>query len=344
MKAMVLTGLDRIELIDKPVPEIERPEDVLVRVRSVGICGSDIHYYKEGNIGSQVVAYPWTIGHEGGGVIERVGSAVTRLKPGDRVAIDPAMPCYRCDQCRQGRSHTCLDLRFLGCPGQSEGCLSEYIVMPERSCHPIAEGLTLDHAALSEPLTIGLYAVELARMPAGATIGILGSGPIGISVLLPALALGAERVFMTDKIDARLAIATDMGAHWTGNPDQSDIVAGIRAEEPGGLDVVFECCGQQEAVDEAVRLLRPGGKLMIVGIPSFSRWSFDVDDLRRKEICVQNVRRQNDRVDEALRMLADGQLVPDRMQTHNFEFDQLREAFEMVAGYQDGVMKAMIHL
>jgi len=344
MRAMALTGLNRIELVEKPVPEIERPGDVLIRMKSVGICGSDIHYYEEGRIGSQIVAYPYTIGHEGGGVVERVGPSVTRVAPGDRVAIDPSMPCYQCDQCRAGRPHTCLDLKFLGCPGQAEGCLSEYVVMPEKSCYRIPDDLTLDHAALSEPLTIGLYAVRLARMSPGAAIGILGSGPIGISVLLPASVLGAKSIFMTDKIDARLALATRMGADWTGNPDHSDVVTDILERAPGGLDIVFECCGKQEAVDQAVRLLRPGGKLMIIGIPSFSRWSFDVDDLRRKEICVQNVRRQNDTVVDTLKMLASGQMTPDGMQTHTFELDQVCEAFELVAGYKDGVMKAMIHL
>jgi threonine dehydrogenase-like Zn-dependent dehydrogenase len=148
---------------------------------------------------------------------------------------------------------------------------------------------------------------------------------------------------MTDRIDARLKIASAMGAHWTGNPDNEDIVSEILCREPGQLDAVFECCGKQEAVDQAIRLLKPGGKLMIVGIPSFSKWSFDVDVMRRKEINIQNVRRQNEAVETTLEMIADGRLKPDPMQTHNFSFDQTKEAFDMVAGYRDGVMKAMIH-
>lgn len=343
MKAMVLTGLNRMEMMNMPEPRILKPEEVLVRMKSVGICGSDIHYYTEGKIGSQVVQYPFIVGHEGAGIIEETGSSVTRVKLGDHVAIDPAMPCFTCDQCVSGRYHTCRKLRFLGCPGQAEGCLSEFIVMPETSCFRINDNITLDQAALSEPLAIGVYAAGLYGSLQGAKVGILGSGPIGISVLLPALAYGASRVFMTDKIDARLKIASKMGASWTGNPDKENIISEILCHEPGQLDAVFECCGKQEAIDQAISLLKPGGKLLIIGIPSFSHWSFDVDTIRRKEILIQNVRRQNESVERTLEMISDGRIKPDSMQTHNFSFDETASAFDMVAGYRDGVMKAMIH-
>lgn len=344
MKSMVLAGPGRIEITDRPVPAITNPDEVLIRMRSVGVCGSDIHYFKTGRIGSQVVRYPFTLGHEGAGVVEKTGISVTSLRPGNRVAIDPAMSCHRCDQCRAGRPHTCRNLKFLGCPGQAEGCMSEYIVIPTSSCYVLPDNMTLDQAALSEPLSVGLYAVRCAGDMTGKSLAILGSGPIGISILLAAVASGARNVCMTDKIDERLAIASEMGASWTGNVKRVDIVAEILEKNPDGPDVVFECCGQQEAIDQAVQLLKPGGRLMIVGIPEFDRWSFEADSLRRKEICLQNVRRQNDTVADTLKMISSGLIKPDRMQTHSFSLDEVAEAFEMVAGYRDGVMKAMIHL
>jgi len=343
MKAMVLTGLNQLEIIEKENPVIQNPEDVLIKVMSVGVCGSDIHYYTEGRIGSQVVQYPFTVGHEGAGIIEQVGTAVKILKKGDRVAIDPAMPCYHCGQCNSGRYHTCLNLKFLGCPGQAEGCLSEYIVMPYTSCFLLDNNITMDEAALSEPLAIGVYATKLAGSLIGLNIGILGSGPIGISVLLPAVHFGAAKVYMTDKIDERLNIASELGAFWTGNPDKQDIVKEISTVEPLQLDMVFECCGKQEAVDQAVQLLKPGGKIIIIGIPSFSRWSFDVDSLRRKEIDIQHVRRQNESVETTLNLISKKLILPGRMQTHTFPFEHIKTAFDMVAGHKDGVMKAMIH-
>jgi L-iditol 2-dehydrogenase len=342
MKAMVLTGIRQLEITNKPDPVLTRPDQVLLKMASVGICGSDIHYYTDGRIGSQVVQYPFTVGHEGAGIVEETGSLVTKVKPGDRVAIDPAMPCFNCDQCKSGRFHTCRNLKFLGCPGQAEGCLSEYIVMPEASCYPVQDNITLDQAALSEPLAIGVYATGFSA-PKASKIGILGSGPIGISVLLPAMAAGAAKIYMTDRIDARLNIASEMGAHWTGNPDKINIVSEITRQEPLLLDTVFECCGKQEAVDQAIQLLKPGGKLVIIGIPSFSRWSFDVDALRRKEIDIQHVRRQNESVTKTLKMISDGTIQPDKMQTHTMAFNRIDEAFKLVASYHDGVMKAMIH-
>ncbi|HEX2948512.1 MAG TPA: alcohol dehydrogenase catalytic domain-containing protein [Armatimonadota bacterium] len=342
MKAMKLTGIRQMEMVDVPMPTIQHDTDVLIHVTTVGVCGSDIHYYVDGKIGSQVVQYPFTVGHEGAGIVTAVGSAVTHVKPGDRIAIEPAMPCFTCDQCRAGRHHTCRHLRFLGCPGQAEGCLSEYIVMPETSCYPIPDSMSFDEAAISEPLTIGVYAVKSSIPLAGATVGILGAGPIGLSVLLPAKAQGAQKVMMTDKIDRRLQVAQAAGADWVGNPLSTDVVSDITRIEPQQLDVVFECCGDQAALDQAIELLKPGGKLMIVGIPSVDRVSFSIDRLRRKEICVQNVRRQNHCVQPALDMIARHDFDVMVMATHRFSFADTKEAFDLVAEYRDGVVKALI--
>lgn len=331
-----------MEMKEVPAPLLQNDREVRIRLKTLGVCGSDIHYYVSGKIGSQVVEYPFTVGHECAGIVEAVGPGVTRVKPGDRIAIEPAMPCWECDQCRAGRPHTCRNLRFLGCPGQAEGSLSEYLVMPETSCYKIPDGMSYDEAAISEPLAIGLYAVRQSVPMKGARVGILGFGPIGMSVFLSARAMGATEIYVTDKIEERLAIARESGARLTANPDQQDVVVEITSKAPERLDVVFECCGQQDAMDNAVDLLAPGGKLMIIGIPEFDRWSIPVDDSRRKELCIQHVRRQNEAVQPALDMMADGKISVSKMVTHRFPFEHSREAFELVAGYHDGVMKAMI--
>ncbi len=342
MKAMALTGIRQMEMIELPVPEIIHDNDVLIQMKVVGVCGSDVHYYTRGKIGSQVVQYPFPVGHEGAGEVIKVGPAVTSVKPGDRIAIEPAMPCGKCDQCKVGRPHTCRKLRFLGCPGQAYGCLSEYIVMPEDSCFKIADTLSYTDAAISEPLAIGLYAVNQSIPLKGATIGILGFGPIGMSVLLSAKAKGGEQFYVTDLVPERLQIAKDCGAVWTGNPANGDVVGQIKAKEPLLLDVVFECCGKQEAIDQAVELLKPGGKLMVIGIPEFDRWSFNVDQMRHKEICIQNVRRQNHTVEETLELMEEKKIDVSKMATHRFPFATTKEAFDLVTDYRDGVMKAMI--
>lgn len=342
MKAMMLTGIKEMEMKEVPKPMIENDTDVLIKMKTIGVCGSDVHYYTTGKIGSQVVKYPFPVGHEGAGEVAEVGKGVTRVKPGDRIAIEPAMPCFECDQCLEGRIHTCRNLRFLGCPGQAEGCLSEYIVMPETSCIPISDKLSYDQGAISEPLAIGVYAVQQSVPMNGKKVGVLGFGPIGMSVLLPALARGAEKVYVTDKIPERLDLARKAGAEWAGNPEKDDVVGEIIGKEPQMLDVVFECCGQQDAIENAVDLLKPGGKLMIIGIPEFDHWSFPVDKLRHKEITITNVRRQVDCVEPSLEMMENGTIDVSLMPTHRYKFEDTKEAFDLVTEYKDGVMKAMI--
>ena len=345
MKAMMLTGIRKMEMKNIPAPEIKNPNDVLIRMKIVGVCGSDVHYYTQGKIGSQVVEYPFTVGHEGAGIVEEVGSAVTKVKPGDRIAVEPAMSCWECDQCKAGRPHTCRKLRFLGCPKQADGCLSEYIVMPEECCFKMRKSMSFEESAISEPLAIGVYAVSRSIPMKGAKIAILGAGPIGLSVLLPAMAQGAEKVYMTDKIDRRIQLAEKMGAAWTGNPEKADIVKEIANREPLLVDVVFECCGQQEALEQAVALVKPGGKIMLIGIPpSMKYWSLNVDFSRRKEICIQNVRRQNHSVQPALDMIDNKLFDVNKMVTHRFKFKDTKEAFDLVADYRDGVVKAMIEI
>lgn len=338
----MLTGIRKMEMMEVPDPVITNPGDVKIRMSVVGICGSDIHYFTRGRIGSQVVSYPFTVGHEGAGIVEETGSAVTRIKPGDAIAIEPSLPCHVCDQCLAGRPHTCRKIRFLGCPGQAEGCLSEYIIMPQESCFPLPKELNADHGSLSEPLSIGLYSVKKAGEISKSSIGILGFGPIGMSVLLSSRAYSVNNVYVTDKIDARLAIAGREGVTYTGNPLKEDIVKGILQKEPLGLDTVFECCGDQEALDQAVTLLKPGGNLIVIGIPECEKWSVGVDATRRKEISILFVRREVDCVEPVLEMMKNGKINVSNMVTHRFPFSGTKEAFNLVAGYEDGVMKAMI--
>jgi len=338
----MLTGIREMEIREVPDPVLKNPNDVKIRLLVLGICGSDIHYYTSGKIGSQVVKYPFTVGHECAGEVIEAGPAVTRVRKSDIIAVEPAMWCGKCDQCLSGRHHTCRTLKFLGCPGQAEGALSDYIVMPEESCYPLPGTLTPDHGAISEPLAIGVYAVKKAGEIKGTRIGILGFGPIGMSVLLGAKTQGAGEIYVTDKIDGRLAIASKEKATWTGNPMKENIAEIIRQKEPLGLDIVFECCGQQETVDQAVDILKPGGRLIVVGIPEFNRWTLSVDDTRRREISVQFIRRQVGCVEDSLDMMNNGKINVGNMVTHRFPFENTKEAFDLVAGYQDGVMKAMI--
>jgi len=344
MKAMMLTGLRNFRMEEMPAPLISAETDVLLRVESIGVCGSDIHYYTHGNIGSQIVEYPFLVGHELSATVLNIGAAVRRVQPGDRVTVDPAVSCGVCDQCLAGRSHTCRQLKFLGCPGQMQGCLCEYIVMPEKCCFPVDDAVSFDLAALFEPFTIGCYANLLAGSLTDKRIAILGAGPIGLSVLLAAMPQKPSAVYVTDPLPWRREKARKLGADWAGDPYVADAPTKIEELEPLLLDVVFECCGKQEALDDAVKMLRPGGKLMLIGIPTVDRVSFTIDVMRRREICIQNVRRQNDCVEHAIALAQRDDVPLQSLITHKFPFADTAKAFDLVAQYGDNVIKAMIQM
>lgn len=343
MKAAFLTAPREMEIRELPSPKLANPNDVLLRIDRVGVCGSDIHYYTTGRIGSAVVKYPFIMGHECAGTILETGSAVRKLQVRQRVAIDPLVSCGECDQCRQGRMHTCRNQRFLGLPGQLPGALVEYLVLPGECCYPIPDSMTSDQAVVVEPLSIGLYAQRMSHLEQGAKVAILGSGPIGLCTLLACRAAAHCTTYVTDLIDDRLKLAVRCGATWVGNPEKIDVVKTIRESEPQGVDYVFECAGKQETANQAIELLKPGGTLLIVGIPEFDRISFPIHTLRRKEITIKNVRRQNQCIADAVDLVARGSINIDPLITHHFPFDEAKAALDLVAAYRDGVIKALIH-
>ena len=341
MKAAFLTGIKALEIRETPEPQLQRGDEALLRVAKVGVCGSDLHYYNQGCIGNQVVQFPFIIGHECAAVVEEIGKNAIHLKRGDAVAVDPAVSCGVCQQCRVGRPHTCLNLQFLGCPGQKPGCLAEYIVMPIRNCTKLPEGVSLEQGTLAEPLSIGVYALDFLQGTSPQAIGVLGSGPIGLSAVLAAKAAGVPSIFVTDKIKTRTRASLAAGARWAGNPEQTDIVGEIFVQSKG-LDAVLECCGDPAALDQAVELLKPGGRLLILGIPEIETLAFNAHTLRRKELCIQNVRRQNNCTSRALRLISEKKVDVDFMATHSFPLEAIQQAFELVSNYGDGVIKAMI--
>ncbi|MBI4164508.1 MAG: alcohol dehydrogenase catalytic domain-containing protein [Acidobacteria bacterium] len=344
MKAAFLTGLRTLEVRETLEPQLRGPRDVLLRVGAVGVCGSDIHYYKTGRIGPATVEFPHIVGHECAGTVIATGPESRRFTPGQRVAIDPLVTCGECDQCRQHRSHTCRNQRFLGVPGQLGGSLVEYLVMPEESCYAIPDSMTLEQAVVIEPLSIGLYAQRMSQLEPGARLAILGAGPMGLCTLLACRAAADCTAYVTDLLQERLQLATQLGANWTGSPRAADVVKATRAAEPLGVDFVFECAGEQETVEQGVELLKPGGTLLIVGIPEQDRISFPIHTLRRKELTIKNVRRQNDCIADAIGMVAAGRVNIDPLMTHRFSLAESQAAFDLVAGYRDGVIKALIHV
>lgn len=344
MKAAYLTGLRKMEIRPTEAPRLPGSGEVLLQINVVGVCGSDIHYYTQGRIGPQVVVFPQILGHEFAATVLEAGAGVTSLRAGQRVAVDPLVACGECDQCRAGRKHTCRNQKFVGNPGQLQGALVEYLTMPAACCVPVPDSLTDDQAALVEPLSIGVYAVQLANLAPGSRVGVVGSGPIGLCALLTLCAAGPSTVYVTDLLDERLAVARACGAAWTGNPRHADVVAAIHRLEPLGLDAVFECAGEQDALDQSIELLKPGGTLLVVGIPEVDRVSFNINLLRRNELRILNVRRQNECVEQAVELIATGRVDVAPLITHHFSLEDAAHAFDLVSTRSGGVVKAIIRV
>ncbi len=344
MKAAELTGLKQFDISDKSKPTITRDTDILVKINRVGVCGSDIHYFSEGKIGDQIIDFPFIVGHEAMGTIEQIGSKVKGMKVGQRIAIEPSVSCMECDQCKSGRYHTCRNNLFLGCPGQLEGALQDYIILNPSNCIPVSEHVSDDEAVLAEPLSIGLYSVKRSGIQKGQTAAILGFGPIGHSVFLCLKAQGIIPKLVTEKLNYRKKIAEKEGAVLTTNTNDPSYQDLIKQYEKEGIDIAYECCGEQEAIEDAIRILNPGGKLVIVGIPEALKISIPIHTLRRKEIDIINIRRQLNCVEEVIELMENKKIDVSNMVTHQFKLNETQKAFDMVANYQNGVMKAMINI
>ncbi|MBM4018817.1 MAG: NAD(P)-dependent alcohol dehydrogenase [Planctomycetes bacterium] len=341
MKALVLHGIRdlRVEEVRKPRPG---PGQVLVRVRAVGLCGSDVHYYTHGRIGEQVVREPMIVGHEGAGEVAALGPGVEGLTVGRRVAIEPAISCGRCEYCVTGRPNLCPTVRFCSTP-PNDGLMCEFAVIERHQCVPIPDALSWDEAAMLEPLQVGVHAGNLAGVRPGDTAAVVGAGCIGLACMEVARAAGAGRIIVTDKLDYRLKLARKLGATDTINVDKKD-PAGEVSRLTGGrmADVVFECTNRAAGAPQAWGLAGIGGRVMMAGIPEEDEVSFDSHTPRRKELLVQYVRRSRHAARQAIDLVASKRVNVAGWVTHRVPLAGAKKAFDMVADYADGVLKAVI--
>jgi L-idonate 5-dehydrogenase len=240
---------------------------VLVKLGAAGICGSDMHYYFHGRVGSFVIREPLTPGHEASGIVAATGPGVTRVRAGDRIAIDPSRPCGRCPACRDGRENLCTDMRFLGSASvfpHMQGMFSEYFTMPQRQCIPVAADVSLAEIAMSEPLSVALHSANRAGPLVGRSVLITGSGTIGCMMVLAARMAGAHRIAVTDVVDHPLEVARRVGADQTVRTDR--LPDGTRlADLVGEPDVAFEVSGAPSALGACIDTVRRGGVIVQVG-------------------------------------------------------------------------------
>ncbi|MCX7680839.1 MAG: NAD(P)-dependent alcohol dehydrogenase [Anaerolineae bacterium] len=331
----------RLDSVPMPVPG---PGEVLLKVASVGVCGSDVHYYLEGRIGPQVVASPIIPGHEFSAWVAQPGPGVEGLSPGQLVAVEPAVSCGECESCLEGHPNLCPKVRFCGTP-PVDGAYVEYKVMPAANCFPLPDGFSPDEGALLEPLGIAIHAVDLAHLRPGYTVAVLGAGPIGLLTAAVAKISGAAAIYVSEPLAYRREFALRYAADAVFNPETEDIVAGImRATNGRGVDVAFEAAGAPQTPDQAAAVTRPGGKVIVAGIPADDTMTMNASTVRRKGLTIKLVRRMKHTYPRAISLVQKGLLDVKPLATHTFPLERIVEAFEIVAGYRDGVLRAIIRV
>jgi L-iditol 2-dehydrogenase len=299
------------------------PGSVRLRVTAVGLCGSDRHWYVDGAIGRTTLVEPLVPGHE------FIGIVLDGPRAGERVVADPAIPCGRCAECSRGAGHLCSVGRFAGYPG-TPGALRSEMTWPADLLHPIPDGLPDHDAVLGEPLGIALHAVDLGDVRPGDRVGVFGCGPIGLLLVRLLAHLGARVVIATDLLAHRLDVARSMGAEATRLATISQDIAGVPGAEHD-LDVAFEVAGEDAAIDDAIDAARPGGRVVLVGIPGVERTSFVAEVARRKELAILLCRRMRATdLPRAIDLLA-SELAPTALVSARFELTDAGEAFAALA-------------
>lgn len=337
---MYAPGDIRLVEMEKPIPG---EGEVLVRVRAVGICASDVHYFRDGRIGDAVVTEPFILGHEFAGEIAEVGPGVTNVKPGDRVAVEPSIPCHECDVCAAGDYNLCRNVKFCGTPPY-HGSMCEFLAWPASLVETVPDSMSLGEAAMLEPLAVGVYAVEISPDIRGKTIGVLGVGAIGLSILQAAKAAGCGEAFVTDPLPTRLAIARELGADRTFDADK-DVVEAVKEATGGrGLDVVYEAAGENEAVCQATEMVRPSGWVIIGGIPREDSMTVTASVVRRKGVTMRLVRRSKDTLRRSIHLVEEGKVDVASYITHKFPLDRVMEAFEIARDRKDVSVRVLVEL
>ena len=324
MKVARLHAVGDLRLADEPAPE-PGPGESLVKVTAVGICGSDLHWWGEGEIGDARLAHPLVLGHEAAGVIE------DGPDQGRRVAIDPAIWCGSCRPCRDGHRNLCLRIRFAGHGGQ-DGAMREFLTWPSHLLHPLPDALTGADGAVLEPLGVAIHALDLGHVRLGASVMVVGCGPIGLLLIQVLRGAGAGRVVAVEPLAHRRAAAARYGADVCLDPVDVAVPRDVREIAGDGADVVFEMAGTEAAVGLAMAAARAGGRVVLGGIPASDRIAFRASAARRKGLTIAMARRMNDVYLRAISLVAAGRVDVSTLVTHRLDLGSAQKAFGIAAG------------
>ncbi len=334
MKALYLLEKDKFEMRDIPIPK-PKDHEVLIRVKSCGICGSDVHYWEYGKIGDFVVTEPLILGHEFSGEIVECGKDVTGLKVGDLVVVEPGEVCGKCEACKKGRYNLCPDMAFFATPPY-DGSFCEYVAFSEKWVYKVPQGMDSELAALVEPLAVGVFSTMNAGVKLGERAIVYGAGVIGLGCMIAAKAAGATEVVMVDVREDRLAFAKSLGA--------DDVInAKVGTDKYNGyFDIAYECSGAVPSLLDAVDKLKWGGRVAAVGINVESTQTAPISTMIIREIKFMPTFRYANAFEPALEIIAKDKETFAKMITDRYTFDQAEEAFKTARDSQNAV-KVMVN-
>ncbi len=319
-----------LENVEEPTPG---PKEVTIKIAYCGICGSDLHAFKGEH---PFISLPATPGHEFSGIVSTIGKNVYDFKAGDRVTVEPSLVCGQCYNCKTGRYNICLNLRVMGCQG--DGAMADYLIVPADKVVPIPKNLSLKHAALVEPLAVGVHAVKRGGDLFNKNVVIIGAGTIGLSVLLCVVNAGAKNIIITDLSDERLELARQLGANQIINASKVNVVEKICSEQPyKGIDVAFECVGIEPSIRDAMDVIRKGGRVLVCGVfgNEVKINMGNVQD-REQEIIGTLMYTRTD-FEEAVHMLANASFSPNLFITKIFPLEKPQEAFNAALNTKDNL-------
>ncbi len=340
MHAAVLHGpMDlRLEQVDRP---IRRDDEALVRIAVNGLCGSDIHFYKEGRLGPFVVDRPYIPGHEAVGAVVEIGDNGFGLSEGDRVTIEPGIACRKCRYCKSGRYNLCPDVTFLSAPPVN-GTFAEYIAVPWDFLFKVPDSLPDEEAALVEPLSVGIQACNRASLKPGMSFAVIGAGPIGLITYLAATAYGAGPGIVLDIQQDRLDFAQSLGAFLCIDTRSANAVEATLSATEDGVDVVFDCTGSSQACGITPKLAVRGGVVVVVGWPELPQFPFPMEIVLEKELDVRGVNRYCNTYPIAIKLLAERRVNLGRLISHRFTFESVVDAFRFASENPSKITKVVV--
>jgi len=343
MKVAVMTGKQKMIWEERDIPQPVKGE-LQVKLEYVGVCGSDLHFYEEGRLANWELQGPLVLGHEPGGVVSAVGEGVDGFEVGDRVALEPGVPCGCCWNCLTGHYNLCKDIKFMAIPGERDGVFSEYTTHNSNFCFKLPDNMSTMEGGLIEPLAVGMHGCELSNAKLGEIAVILGSGCIGLCTLMTLKARGVSEIYVVDIIDKRLEKAKELGATRVFNSNEEDIEAFVKTLPGEGVDQVYECAGNRMTTLQSCKLIKRAGKVTLVGVSPEPLLEIDVATLNAMEGTIYSVYRYRNLYPAAIKAVSEGLIPLAKIVSHIYDFKDVIEGIEYNITHKDDVIKEVIKL